>query len=54
MKQFTGFTKKEILEQVRSGKLFIILLIFIVVGIMNPAITKLTPWIIDLLSDQLR
>lgn len=54
MKQFIAFTKKEILEQIRSGKLFIILIIFIVVGIMNPAITKLTPWIMDLLSDQLR
>ncbi len=54
MKQFIAFTKKEILEQIRSGKLFIILLIFIVVGIMNPAITKLTPWIMDLLSDQLK
>lgn len=35
--------KKEWMEQVRSGRLLILVIIFILLGIMNPAVAKLTP-----------
>ena len=40
-----AFLKKEWMELVRTGRLLLLLLIFILFGIMNPAIAKLTPWI---------
>lgn len=53
MKQFTAFTKKELYEQLRTGKLVIFTIIFTLFGIMNPAIAKLTPWMMEMMSDQL-
>ena len=53
MKSFMAFFKKEILESVRSGKLLILGLLFLLFGIMNPAIATLTPWMYDILSDSL-
>lgn len=53
MKSFMAFFKKEILESVRSGKLLILGILFLIFGIMNPAIAKLTPWMYDILSDSL-
>ncbi len=47
MKQFLTFTKKELLEQLRTGKLLILTILFILFGIMNPAMAKLTPWIME-------
>lgn len=46
-----AFAKKEILEIVRTGRLFILLLVFVLFGIMNPAIARLTPWMMDLFAD---
>ena len=54
MKQLTAFIKKESLELIRSGKIYILLIVFTVFGIMNPAIAKLTPWLYDMLSASLR
>lgn len=51
MKQFNAFTKKEFLELFRTGKLLLLLIIFILFGIMSPAIAKLTPWMMNLFSD---
>lgn len=48
-----GFMKKEWLELVRTGRLWVLLLVFVFVGIMNPALAKLTPWMMELMSDQL-
>lgn len=48
-----AFLKKEGLEWVRSGRLFILSMIFIVFGIMNPAIAKMTPWLMKTMSDSL-
>jgi ABC-2 type transport system permease protein len=45
--------KKEFTEQIRSGRLLILGLIFVFFGIMNPAVAKLTPWILDLFSDSI-
>ena len=47
MKQFIAFSKKEWLEVWRTGKFLILLLVFVVFGIMNPAIAKLTPWMME-------
>ena len=53
MRSFLAFFKKECLEHVRSGGLFIFGLVFMLFGIMNPAIAKLTPWLMETLSDSL-
>lgn len=53
MRQFIAFTKKEYLELLRTGKLILLVIIFVLFGIMNPAIAKLTPWMMDLMSEQL-
>lgn len=47
------FMKKELLDAVRSGKLLILGIVFVLFGIMNPAIAKLTPWMINLLAEEL-
>ena len=48
-----AFLKKEWMETVRSGRLFLLLLIFSLFGIMNPAIAKLTPWMMSVMSESL-
>lgn len=53
MKSLIAFTKKEFLEQIRSGKLMLLLILFVMFGIMNPAIAKLTPWLFEMMSDSL-
>lgn len=53
MKSLIAFVKKEFLEQIRSGKLMLLLILFVVFGIMNPAIAKLTPWLFEMMSDSL-
>lgn len=51
MKSLLALTKKEYLEAARTGKIMILILIFVLLGIMNPAISKLTPWMMEILSD---
>ncbi len=51
MKPLLAFMKKEYLEAARTGKLIILILLFVLFGIMNPAIAKLTPWMMEMLSD---
>lgn len=53
MRQLIVFTKKEFLELLRTGKIWIILMIFILFGITNPAFAKLTPWMYEMLSDSM-
>ncbi len=53
MKTFFAFLKKELLESARSGKLTVLLIIFILFGIMNPAIAKLTPWMLEMMAEEL-
>lgn len=53
MKQFAAFTKKEILGQLRTGRLLVLIIIFCLFGIMNPAIAKMTPWLMEMMSEQL-
>lgn len=53
MKPLLSFIKKEYCETVRTGRLMILLLLFVLFGIMNPAIAKLTPWIMEMFSDSM-
>ena len=48
-----AFLKKEWMELVRTGRLLLLLLIFVLFGIMNPAIAKLTPWMMGIMVEQL-
>ncbi|XCP86859.1 ABC transporter permease subunit [Roseburia hominis] len=51
MKTTTAFFHKELIELKRTGKLLILFLIFTLFGIMNPAIAKLTPWLVSTFAD---
>ena len=53
MKSLYAFTKKEVMDQLRSNKVLVLGIIFIIFGIMNPAIAKLTPWLFEKMSDSL-
>ena len=53
MKPLFAFMRKEYLEAARTGKIMIFILLFVLFGIMNPAIAKLTPWIMEMYSDTL-
>ena len=53
MKSMFAFMKKEFTEQLRSGRLILLGLLFVMFGIMNPAIAKLTPWLLDIMADSL-
>lgn len=54
MRQLVSFTKKEYTELFRTGKFLILLIIFILFGVMNPAMAKLTPWMMNLFSESLK
>lgn len=49
----TAFMKKEWMELCRSGRLLVLFLLFSLLGIMNPALAKLTPWLVETLSESL-
>lgn len=53
MKTLGAFLKKEWMEQIRSSRLMILGLIFLAVGIMNPATAKLTPWLMEMLAESM-
>ena len=53
MRSFLAFFKKELLESARSGKLMILGMLFFAFGIMNPAIAKLTPWLMEMFAESL-
>jgi ABC-2 type transport system permease protein len=53
MKAFFAFFKKELLESKRSGKLIFLCILFFAFGVMNPAIAKLTPWLLEIMADEL-
>lgn len=46
-----AFMKKEWMEMTRTGRLWILLFIFVLFGIMNPAVAKMTPWLMKMMSD---
>ena len=51
MMSFIAFIQKEFTELMRTNKLIILSIIFIAFGIMNPAIAKITPLLMDSLED---
>lgn len=53
MRATIAILKKEWMEQVRTGRLMILGILFVLFGVMNPAIAKLTPWLLETLSDSL-
>lgn len=53
MKSFFAFFKKELLESARSGKIMILGVLFFAFGLMNPAIAKLTPWLFEIMAEDL-
>lgn len=53
MKAFIAFFKKELLESARSSKFLILGIIFFAVGVMNPAVAKLTPWMLEMMAEEL-
>ena len=53
MRTLFAFLKKEILETIRTNKITILLVLSLVFGIMNPAIAKLTPWLMKMFEESL-
>lgn len=53
MRSLRAFVGKEVLELVRTGSLYIYLCIFLLFGILNPAIAKITPWIMEMSAESL-
>lgn len=53
MKQFKVFFFKDVLEQRKNHKGLVIIILFSVVGILSPALAKLTPWFIEMFSQEL-
>lgn len=48
-----AFMKKEWMEMTRTGRLLILGILFTIFGIMNPAIAKLTPWLMEMMRDSI-
>lgn len=53
MIQLTAFVKKEWMEQVRTGRLWLCLILFVLFGVMSPALAKMTPWMFEMMGDAL-
>lgn len=53
MNTLFAFIKKEYMEHLRSGRLLILIALFFLFGIMNPAVAKLTPWLLEVMADSL-
>ena len=48
-----AFLRKEWMAQWRTGKMLILGVLFVVFGVMNPAVAKLTPWMLELMGESL-
>lgn len=53
MKKLTAFVKKELMEQWRTGRMLILGIVFLIFGILNPAAAKLTPALLQLMSEEM-
>ena len=53
MKTWIALLKKESMEQLRTGKWTFLGILFVLFGIMNPAVAKLTPWLMEMMADSL-
>ena len=53
MKTWIALLKKESMEQLRTGKWTFLGILLVLFGIMNPAVAKLTPWLMEIMADSL-
>lgn len=53
MRPMAALLKKEYMEATRTGRLSVLVLLFALFGVMNPALAKLTPWMMEMLSGSL-
>ena len=53
MRALFAFFKKEMMASFRGARVPVLGVIFIAFGLMNPAIALLTPWMMELLSEEL-
>ena len=53
MRQFSLLHKKECIELLRTKKALVLLFVFGIFGILNPALAKLTPWMLQLMGESL-
>ena len=53
MNTMITFIKKEFIEQVRSRRLLILVLLFVFFGVLNPMTAMLTPYLLELMSESL-
>lgn len=53
MRQLSYLLRKEFLELVRTKRALVLLIVFGVFGMQNPALAKLTPWMISLMGSSL-
>ena len=53
MKSLIAFTKKEVTAQLRSAKFYILLVLIVVFAIINPVTAKITPWLLEVLSESM-
>ena len=54
MKPFLAMIRKEVMEQARSGRGLVLAAVFVLLGIMNPAVAKLTPALLSMMADSLQ
>ena len=45
--------QKEWMELVRSGRLLSLVVLFTIFGVMNPGIAKLTPWLMEMMAEEM-
>lgn len=53
MKSLLSFTKKEFFEHFRSAKIYILAGLFLLFAVMNPALAKFTPMLVEMLSESM-
>ena len=51
MNALYAFTVKEFQAAIRSGKALILAVLFVIFGIMSPAVAKMTPWLMETMAD---
>lgn len=53
MKPLFAFMKKEFTAHLRSGKIFILGGVFLLLGFLSPATAKITPWLLEMMSESM-
>lgn len=53
MRQLCLLLQKELTELIRTKKALVLLIVFSIFGILNPALAKLTPWMLSLMGESL-